>query len=248
MKFLILSDVHGNKYGLQAVLEAGAGCDAVLCLGDIVGYGANPNECCEILRDCDAQCLSGNHDAAALGKIDSRGFNPVAKRAIEWTQQQLAPDNVHWLNGLPAHDEWPRYRFEAVHASLKENWLEYITEFSVAIPTLERMQFSLCFYGHTHRSDMYSCPDIPGGEKQVHHRDTPFGASINLERRTKYLVNPGSCGQPRDGNPQAKYAVFDTKLNRVEIFQCEYDIQAARQDILYAGLPVALGDRLLEGR
>jgi hypothetical protein len=102
MKFLILSDSHGNKFGLQAVLESGRPYDRIICLGDVVGYGAHPNECCRMLREREAISLSGNHDAAALGKIDIEWFNPVAKTAILWTREQLTPENRAWLDGLPA--------------------------------------------------------------------------------------------------------------------------------------------------
>ncbi|MDQ3812800.1 MAG: metallophosphatase family protein, partial [Armatimonadota bacterium] len=128
MRFLILSDIHGNRFGLESVLEAAQGeYETLLCLGDIVGYGAHPNECCEILRERNARCLSGNHDAAALGLLDIEWFNPVAKAAILWTRRQLSEENRAWLQTLPAQQDFAEYDFQAVHGSLREPWEEYIT-------------------------------------------------------------------------------------------------------------------------
>ncbi len=248
MKILVFSDVHGNKFGLERVLEAGAECDALLCLGDIVGYGAHPNECCELLRELDAECLSGNHDAAALGKISIEWFNPVAQAAILWTRRQLSEENREWLESLPAQGEWIEERFQAVHASLREPWEEYIIGKAVAQPNFEIMTQPLCFYGHTHQADVYRCHNLPGENYQLERRALPNGGVLEMEDGWRYLINPGSCGQPRDGNNHAKYAIFDVAARRVEVFGVEYDAQSARMAIIEAGLPSVLGDRLLAGR
>jgi predicted phosphodiesterase len=151
MRFLILSDIHGNRFGLESVLANASGeYDTLLCLGDVVGYGAHPNECCEILRQHNAVSLSGNHDAAALGLIDIDWFNPVAKAAILWTRAQLSDTNRDWLHTLPAQQDWPEHDFQTVHGSLREPWEEYITGPSVAEPVFLLMQHTLCFFGHTH--------------------------------------------------------------------------------------------------
>jgi diadenosine tetraphosphatase ApaH/serine/threonine PP2A family protein phosphatase len=250
MKFLILSDVHGNKFGLQAVLDCGFVYDKILCLGDVVGYGAHPNECCEILRERGALSLSGNHDAAALGKIDIEWFNPIAKTAILWTRKQLTPENRVWLESLPAHQVFEEWGFEAVHASLREPWEEYIVDAQSAVPTFALMTQPLCFCGHTHVAVLAAVPADPKEWKEhlfVQWVELARCAEIELEPGEKTLINPGSCGQPRDGNPLAKAAIFDSEAKRVEIFCVDYDIEAAREAILAAGLPARLGDRLRTG-
>lgn len=141
MKFLILSDIHGNLHGLKAVLDHAQGqWQQLLCLGDVVGYGAYPNECCELLQENDAWCLLGNHDAAALGDIDIEWFNPVAKEAILWTRAALTPENREWLKSLSPNFVSPEHDFQAVHGSLREPLEEYITGTYTALPTFALME------------------------------------------------------------------------------------------------------------
>lgn len=255
MQFLVLSDIHGNRHGLEAVLAAAADeYEQILCLGDIVGYGAFPNQCCDILRAADAICLSGNHDAAALGLIDVQWFNPVALQAILWTREQLNSENNAWLAALPAHRDFPDEDFQAVHGSLREPWEEYITSPDIAAPNLLKMQRSLCFFGHTHQAVVFGCPRDEktewwrNGFKDMMGALITDGGVLELEDDFKYLLNPGSCGQPRDGNPQAKYAIFDSETRVVEVRALDYNIEGAQQAIYQAGLPKMLGDRLLQGR
>ena len=251
MRFLVLSDVHGNRFGLEQVLtDARDEYDQLLCLGDIVGYGAHPNACCDILRANDALCLSGNHDAAALGLIDISWFNPVAEAAILWTRGHLNHENSQWLAGLPAQMDFGEHDFQAVHASLREPWEEYITDAAVAAPNFGRMKRQLCFFGHTHQAVVFGAP---AAAEMPHFDDMtgaaiPDGGALELQSDTKYLLNPGSCGQPRDGNPQARYVLFDTQSRVVEVCCVDYDIEAARRAIIDAGLPRMLGDRLRAGR
>lgn len=252
MRFLMLSDIHGNRFGLEAVLAAAEGnYDTIFCLGDVVGYGAHPNECCEILRAHNALCLSGNHDAAALGLIDTEWFNPVAKAAILWTREQLSDENKTWLSSLAGAGDAEKFDFQTVHGSLREPWEEYITGASTAEPTFLLMQRSLCFFGHTHVAVVYRCPEDTANWtrwEQLEGAELPFGGAFDIEAGWKYLVNPGSCGQPRDGNPQARYALFDTAARHLEVYAIDYDWDAARAAIIAAGLPRMLGDRLLQGR
>ena len=249
MRFLVLSDIHGNRFGLEAVLASAHGqYDQLLSLGDVVGYGAHPNECCEILQQNNVWCLSGNHDAAALGLIDIEWFNPVAKAAILWTREQLNPTNREWLSSLKGLREWREYSFQAVHGSLREPWEEYITGTYTAEPTLALMNQPICFFGHTHVAVSYNNLDKPGKKYQMQEIPFPYGGEIICEDEWKYLVNPGSCGQPRDGNSQARYALFDSETRRIEIKAIDYDREAARAAIYNAGLPKLLGDRLLQGR
>jgi predicted phosphodiesterase len=251
MRYLIVSDIHGNRFGLEAVLSAAAGhYDKLICLGDVVGYGAHPNECCELLREHEAFSLSGNHDAAALGLLDTSWFNPVALAAIKWTRRQLTEENQQWLQSLPAQCEWSEEDFQAVHGSLREPWEEYITDQYIAEATIQLMSCRLCFYGHTHVAICYREAKKSrwsfGGN--VKWKSMPNGGSIDLTIEGTYLVNPGSCGQPRDGNPQARYALFDTEKQSIVVEAIDYDWNAARAAIIDAGLPALLGDRLLQGR
>lgn len=257
MRFLIVSDIHGNRFGLESVLADAAGeYDTLLCLGDVVGYGAHPNECCQILREQNAISLSGNHDAAALGLISIEWFNPVATAAIEWTRAQLSEANREWLQTLPAQRDWPEHDFQAVHGSLREPWEEYIVGSSLAAATFNLMSRPLCFFGHTHIAACYAEGTPQGKRPEVQGVALPNGGEISLEddeddepgMQWQYLINPGSCGQPRDGNAQARYALFDSEARHIEVRPVDYDCQAARQAILAAGLPKMLGDRLLQGR
>jgi predicted phosphodiesterase len=249
VRFLIVSDIHANRFGLEAVLlDAEGRYDGVLCMGDVVGYGAHPNICCEILREAGADCLLGNHDAAALGLISSEWFNEVAAFAIEWTSTQLTPENRRWLKNLPPQKIWSEYSFQGVHGSLREPLEEYIFTRAEAQPTLARLEYSLCFFGHTHSAIVYEELDAPRKKYTLEATPLPHGGTVKLDAKKKYLINPGSCGQPRDGNPQARYALFDTDSQNVEVCACDYDIEAARAAILEAGLPTFLGDRLLRGR
>ncbi len=250
MKFLIVSDAHGNRFGLEAALGCQRPFDRIICLGDIVGYGAHPNRCCEILRECGAICLSGNHDAAALGKIDIQWFNPVATEAILWTRQQLSQTNRAWLDTLPAQLVFEDWKFQIVHASLRQPWEEYITGPQIALLSLDLLDTPLCFYGHTHIADFYQLEQSKQKFRifePLEHFALPLGGHISLEKNSSYLVNPGSCGQPRDGNPLAKAAIFDDESQSIEVLGVEYDIEAARAAILEAGLPPRLGDRLRVG-
>jgi diadenosine tetraphosphatase ApaH/serine/threonine PP2A family protein phosphatase len=250
MKFLILSDVHGNKFGLEAVLDSGRDYDQIVCLGDVVGYGAHPNECCEILRQRGAISLSGNHDAAALKKIDIQWFNHIAKAAILWTREQLTEENRLWLDGLPAEQVFEEWGFQAVHASLRQPWEEYIVDQQSALPTMTRQVQPLCFCGHTHVAMLASLHGDPAQWRDhisMQWVEFPGGAEIELLEEERTLINPGSCGQPRDGNPQAKAAIFDNEEHTVEVFCIDYDVEAAREAILVAGLPARLGDRLRTG-
>ncbi len=251
MKILVLSDVHGNRFGLEAVLQHGADCDAVLCLGDVVGYGAHPNECCEMLRERGAVCLSGNHDAAVFGGISTEWFNDIAATAVAWTRRALTPENLAWLETLPPELDLPDWRCQAVHASLRQPWEEYILDDQVAFGSFREMVRPVLFFGHTHQAVLATLTDDRerwSDYLDVDWNDLPEGAEIELEAGELAMINPGSCGQPRDGVPLAKAAIYDVDAQTVDIFTALYDVQSAREAIIEAGLPVRLGDRLLQGR
>jgi predicted phosphodiesterase len=252
MRYLLLSDIHGNRFGLEKVLQDASGrYDTLLCLGDVVGYGAHPNQCCEILRENKAVSLSGNHDAAALGLIDISWFNPVAETAILWTRRQLTPENSEWLRSLPAQMDFADDDFQVVHGSLREPWEEYITDPETATYSFLKMERNACFFGHTHQATVFRVPADKSewnSMSQMQGAALEYGGAFDLEGGWKYLVNPGSCGQPRDSNPQARYAIFDSESREIDVIAIDYDWSAARAAILEAGLPRMLGDRLLQGR
>ena len=251
MKILVLSDVHGNRHGLEAVLNHGAACDRILCLGDVVGYGAHPNECCEMLRAKNAICLSGNHDAAVFGAISTEWFNDVAAAAVLWTRRQLTPENLEWLKTLPSGLDLPDWNCQAVHASLRAPWEEYILDDQIALGSFREMIRPVLFFGHTHQA---VCATLTADRARwrdyidVEWHEVPEGAEIEMSAQELTMINPGSCGQPRDGVPLAKAAIYDIEAQNVDIFTVPYDVQAARAAIIEAGLPARLGDRLLRGR
>jgi diadenosine tetraphosphatase ApaH/serine/threonine PP2A family protein phosphatase len=200
--------------------------------------------------------LLGNHDAAALGILDSSWFNPVAKMAIQWTGKQLSAENRAWLHSLQPTLDKTDENFGAVHGSLREPLEEYIVDSSTALGTFEHMRWPICFYGHTHVADCYLRREVkslglwgqPRSRRELEHAALPNGGRIELHDECLYLLNPGSCGQPRDGNPQARYAIFDSEARTVEVHAVDYDWQAAREAIIAEGLPPVLGDRLGVGR
>lgn len=247
MRFLLLSDVHANRFGLEAVLTDAKGqYDQALCLGDVVGYGAHPNECCEILRDIKAWCLRGNHDAAAIGQLDISDFNAIAAEAMRWTRRRLSVVNISWIESLKSSLDREDAGFQAVHGSLRDPLEEYILDVETAEESLALMQRPICFYGHTHIAEFYSRSEVQASSP-LQNDDFLNGGQLETGPQQRYLVNPGSCGQPRDGNPQARYALFDSVSRRLEVRALDYPLQLARAAIIEANLPRQLGDRLLLG-
>ncbi len=249
MQLLIVADIHANLFALHAVWEAAPPYDAILCLGDIVGYGAQPNQCCDELRERGALCVLGNHDAAAIGHEIGSRFNAIGQASTQWTQSILTGENRDFLQSLPLHLSLEEWGIEAVHGSLVEPLEEYIQGMHSARPTWARMQFDLCFFGHTHRPASLAELDVPGRRYETEIKDWKDGGQFTPRADGwKTLVNPGSVGQPRDGNPLARFALFDTQSRAIEIFTIKYDIDAARRSIVEAGLPLKLADRLALGR
>jgi predicted phosphodiesterase len=242
MKLLVFSDVHGNLPGLQAVFEAAQCYDQALCLGDVVGYGASPNQCCELLRARGVLCLSGNHDAAAVGLLPYNRFNSVARAAMDWTRQVLTEENALWLRQLPDYFESPFC--EGVHASLRDHRQEYLLNVLAAEGSFELLRSELCFFGHTHVARAFS----QNAEGAVASRIFADGGLLELVQTRRLLVNPGSCGQPRDGNPLAKFCMLDTEAKTIRFLGVPYNYFAASAAIVDAGLPAILGDRLFQGK
>ena len=240
MRYAILSDIHANLEALTAVLtDAGGVADAVLCLGDIVGYGADPEACVELVGERAQAVVAGNHEYGVGGRMDLDWFNPYARAAAEWTAARLDRDHHAWLRSLPLTAEVGDATLVHASSDRPEEW-DYLVEPEDGFDAFEAFDTRLCFVGHSHRPAQWSL----GSAGPQHER----GASdIPLEAGRRYIVNVGSVGQPRDRDPRAAYAVWDVPARRVVLRRVAYDVTAARRKILAAGLPRLLGDRLTVG-
>lgn len=240
MKTAIISDIHGNYDALQAVLAdiESVGAKRIVCLGDVVGYGAEPRECVKALLDRDILTIAGNHDYAAIGKTNINYFNAYAKEATLWTRKVCTEVEKEFLRGLSLVEHLDD--FTMVHGTLYAPELfDYIMTAYDAYLSLQLLEKPVCFLGHSHVPINYIWDDMITFN---------YDRVIELKPETKVLVNVGSVGQPRDDNPLASYAVFDHDARQVEVRRIEYDIEAAARKIREAGLPAALGERLKLGR
>jgi len=232
VRLAILSDIHSNLEALEAALKIveEKSPDAILCLGDIVGYGANPNECIELVRqNCDIVLL-GNHDAALLDQSITYYFTPLARTAILWTLSQITEENIEFLRTLKMTATLDR--FFLVHSSptQPETW-QYIIDEEDAKPHFSSFREEICFVGHSHIPGIYS---LDGKESVVHHGK-------------RYIINVGSIGQPRDRNPHMSFGFFDSENWTYELIRAPYPISTAANKILRANLPSVLAYRLFEG-
>jgi diadenosine tetraphosphatase ApaH/serine/threonine PP2A family protein phosphatase len=240
MKFAIFGDIHGNLEALQAVLQDAhaQGCESYVCLGDIVGYGADPSACLETVRQMDCPVVRGNHDEGAANESRLEDLNPLAHAALVWTRNQLTREQRQWLADLKLVRQVRD--FTIVHATLDSpgGWT-YVTNRFDAMASFSYQFTSLCFYGHTHTPRIFEKDDNVRGAR---------GMEVLISRGTKYFVNVGSVGQPRDGDWRSAYAIYDDQLQHIQIRRVEYDIDLAKQKILDAGLPPLLAERLDLGR
>ncbi len=252
MRVLLLSDIHANLQALHAVLEHAPAHDAVWNLGDIVGYGANPNEVIERVRSLGPTFVRGNHDRACCGATDIDGFNPVAARAARWTQCVLSAEHIAWLRHLPAGPVHPLEQPDAarcVHGSLLDED-EYILCARDAMHSLALPGAAINFFGHTHLQGGFATD----GEQwyrlapDYETRDAAETWELQLSSGARYMLNPGSVGQPRDGDWRAACAVYDTERRTLLFCRMPYDVRAAQENILRAGLPDRLASRLRDGR
>ncbi len=238
MRIAVLSDIHANLPALDAVLAALGEVDAVWHLGDVVGYGPHPDEVVARLREVGAVGVRGNHDAAALGRLDTRYFNTAARRAIEWTSRRIAPETRAWLATLPERLEIDEMTL--VHGSPSDPTWEYVTTTADARANLAAFATPYCLHGHTHVPVAWRDDD---GIELVQPSD---GSQLVLDAR-RLLLNPGGVGQPRDGDPRAAALVLDTAARRVTWHRVAYPIRAVQADIRAAGLPEMLAARLAIG-
>ena len=251
MRILLLSDVHSNLEALEACLAAAPPYDIAVNLGDTVGYGANPNEVVARSRAVATIFVRGNHDKAVAGLMDLGEFNPAAGLATLWTRTQLTPENLEWLRGLPQGPirmkELPEVQF--VHGSAFDED-EYLVNVRDAIEPLLTDSVPVTFFGHTHLQGGF----VAQGEVSEPYRPgyrtvgQPESSDWPLRRNRRYLINPGSVGQPRDGDWRAAFALFDTEHWQVSYYRIPYDVTAAQQRIRDADLPERLASRLAQGR
>ncbi|HUQ43942.1 MAG TPA: metallophosphoesterase family protein [Candidatus Limnocylindria bacterium] len=239
MRIAVLSDIHSNVPALEAVLADAGDVDAVWHLGDVVGYGPDPDGVVERLRDAGAIGVRGNHDAAACGGDEIDWFNPDAKRAMEWTRGAIGESALEWLAAQP--ERRTEGASELVHGSHREPIWEYVTSVDVARANLAQLAVAIGLHGHTHVPIAF----VEDGDGIEVVRGRP-GTSLSLDGR-RALVNPGSVGQPRDGDRDASYLILDPEAGTVSWRRVPYDIRAVQQAMREAGLPASLAARLAVG-
>lgn len=247
MRYLILSDIHSNLEALEAVLRAAAQkYDAVLVLGDLVGYGADPNAVVERVRGlAPAAIVRGNHDKVASGLDDAEDFNPMARAAAQWTRDALTPATVEYLRDLPVGPVVVDELIEICHGSPMDEDLYIVADLDAA-RSIGAARSPLCLFGHTHVALMARIDGQRRLEIEAPQGHPEF--ETRIEPDTKYLINPGSVGQPRDGDARAAFAIVDTEKKLVTLYRVTYPIEAAQKKILAAGLPPMLAHRLAMGR
>ena len=241
MRILVISDIHANFTALEAVIAANATVDAVWCLGDLVGYGSDPNECIERIQMLpNLTCLLGNHDAAVTDALDLEKFNHDASVSIRWTKSVLKQENLEYLRSLP--ERRSSSIFTLVHASPRSPIWEYVLDPYTALLNFAYFETPFALVGHTHLPLVFSEDD---STKQVKRVLVKSGEQVQLSGRQ--ILNPGSVGQPRDHNPQASFAILDPENLTWRIRRIEYDIPSVQSRIIAAGLPEKHAHRLAEG-
>ena len=240
MKYALVSDIHANLEAFTACLKVieEERCDKIVCLGDIVGYGANPRECIKMVREYGMATIAGNHDFACIGKTNINYFNSYAKESTLWTRKVTTEEDKEFLNSLPLvdyHDD-----FTVVHGTLYSPELfDYIQTTYDAYLSLQLLENQVCFLGHSH---------VPITFFQGEMISYTLHPEITLEDGVRALVNIGSIGQPRDDNPRASFAIYDTEARKIKVHRVEYDVETAAEKIRKAGLPAPLAERLKYGR
>lgn len=246
MRYLIISDIHANWEALEAVIQQTAGqYDEIVCCGDLVGYGPNPNEVCDWVRENVPTVVRGNHDRAAVGLDNLEWFNPVARAAAEWTQTVLTPENTDYVRRL-RKGPLTRDGYQIAHGSPldEDGYVVSATDAEFVFPYVEP---NLTFFGHSH---------LQGGFVWIRQQARSLGhpeilldpVPLEMGPDDVYLINPGSIGQPRDHDPRAAYALYDTEQHCVYFGRESYNVEKVQQKIHDAGLPPSLADRLAVGR
>jgi len=251
VRILVISDIHSNLEALEACLTEAPPHDLVVNLGDIVGYCASPNEVIEVSRRIGKVFVRGNHDKAACGLMDLKDFNPVAALAAEWTRQQLAPENMAWLRNLPQGPIQVDGLVDAqfVHGSpIDED--DYVVTVRDAIEPIMETPVSVTFFGHTHLQGSFvaNAKHLDALRPSYNTVGQVETSEVPLKKDFRYLVNPGSVGQPRDGDWRAGFGVFDTDTRVMTFCRVPYDLKSAQDRIFAAQLPQRLATRLAAGR
>jgi diadenosine tetraphosphatase ApaH/serine/threonine PP2A family protein phosphatase len=249
MRYLVLTDIHGNLEALEAVLAAAGEVDDCLVLGDIVGYGAEPNEVIDRVRSLEpALIIRGNHDKVASGVELPDSFNPAALHAARWTHETLTDDNLAWLERLPAGPVIVDDLVECCHGS-PDDEDEYLFSSTDARLAFSAMRRPVCLFGHTHVPACYSALGEDPDEVLTHPTcGEEDRAEVAIEPGYRYLINPGAVGQPRDGDARAAYAIYDSETRTIVLARVPYPVVIAQARILAAGLPDVLARRLGLGR
>ena len=240
MKYAVIADIHANLEALNVVLEDSRSqkCTHYCCVGDVVGYNANPKECLDMIRDMAMPCVKGNHDEYCSTEDSLEGFNPHAAEAVNWTRKQLSEVDKLWLRDM----KYVRLvaSFSMVHATLDgpQRW-GYVFDKLAAAASFTYQNTSVCFFGHTHVPVAFIRDSVVRGGTY---------SKFKVEPGRKYFVNVGAVGQPRDGNPKSAYVIYDMDEGSIELRRLDYDIATTQKKILEAGLPPRLADRLAVGK
>lgn len=240
MRYAVIADIHANLEAFEVVLNDAKAqrCTHYCCVGDVVGYNANPKECLDIVRAMGMPCVKGNHDEYCSIEGELEGFNPHAAEAVNWTRKQLTDDDRKWLRDL----KYVRLvaSFTMVHATLDgpQRW-GYVFDRLAAAASLTYQNTGVCFFGHTHVPLAFIRDSVVRGGTY---------SKFHVEPGKKYFVNVGAVGQPRDGDPRAGYVVYDMAEQTIELRRLDYDIPKAQKKILDAGLPPRLAERLAVGK
>ena len=244
MRCAIIADIHANLAAFKSVLdhiERRGGVAEIWCLGDIVGYGPDPHQCIELLRQYNHVCVAGNHDWAAIGKADASDFNPDAAVACQWTAQQLSPEDIDYLASLPMVIE--KGDFTLVHGSPRQPIWEYLKSSGSAKESFAYFQSQFCLVGHSHVPMVFRYDEEAGTCSS-----SQFTPSVGLALgKGRLIINPGGVGQPRDGDPRASYAIYDSDTGMIKLYRVPYDVGITQTRMVKHNLPIRLVARLSQG-
>ena len=243
MRYAIIADIHANLDAFTAVLDhvkRQGGVDEVWCLGDIVGYGPDPCQCIELLRQYNHVCVAGNHDWAAIGKLATSEFNPDAALSCRWTSKQLSSVEVKYLEDLP--ETIQKGDFTLVHGSPRQPIWEYLKSVSIAKENFDYFQSQFCLVGHSHMPMVFKYDENDTCSSS--HFTSNIGLALGKNR---LIINPGGVGQPRDGDPRASYAIYDDETGMIRLYRVPYDISLTQTKMVRHNLPMRLMARLSQG-
>ena len=244
MRHAIIADIHANLAAFKAVLdhiERRGGVEEMWCLGDVVGYGPDPHQCIDLLRQYNHVCVAGNHDWAAVGKAAASEFNPDAAVVCNWTAQQLSPEDIEYLENLP--EVIQKEDFTLVHGSPRQPIWEYLISIGSARESFAFFQSQFCLVGHSH------VPMVFKYDEDGTCSFSQFTSNIGLALgKNRLIINPGGVGQPRDGDPRASYAIYDNETGMVRLYRVPYDVGITQTRMVKQNLPIRLVARLSQGK